>query len=60
MGNFSISHYAAIHIERGNIELRYFVDMAEIPTYQEIQKAGIVAQEGDASLLPISPRSRWR
>jgi nickel/cobalt exporter len=52
MGNFSISHYAAIHIERENVELHYFVDMAEIPTYQEIQKAGIVAQEGDASLAP--------
>jgi len=52
MGNFSISHYAAIHIERDSVELRYFVDMAEIPTYQEIQRAGIVAQEGDASLAP--------
>ncbi len=50
MGNFSISHYAAIHIERDGIELRYFVDMAEIPTYQEIQRTGIVAAEGDASL----------
>ena len=52
MGNFSISHYAAIHIERENVELHYFVDMAEIPTYQEIQKTGIVAQEGDVSLAP--------
>ncbi len=52
MGNFSISHYAAIHIERGNVEVRYFVDMAEIPTYQEIQRTGIVAQEGDSSLAP--------
>jgi len=52
MGNFSISHYAAIHIERENVELQYFVDIAEIPTYQEIQRTGIVAQEGDASLAP--------
>jgi nickel/cobalt exporter len=50
MGNFSVSHYAAIHIERNYVELNYLVDMAEIPTYQEIQRTGIVAQEGDASL----------
>jgi nickel/cobalt exporter len=50
MGNFSISHYASINIERENVELRYFVDVAEIPTYQEIQRTGIVAREGDASL----------
>ena len=52
MGNFSISHYAEIHMERGTIELRYFIDMAEIPTYQEIQRMGIVAKDGDASLAP--------
>lgn len=52
MGNFSISHYSAIRIERGYVEVRYFIDMAEIPTYQEIQRTGIVAQEGDASLAP--------
>ncbi len=50
MGNFSISHYAAIHPERGGVEIEYFVDMAEIPTYQEIQRTGIVAAQGDASL----------
>jgi high-affinity nickel-transport protein len=50
MGNFSISHYAAIQIERESVELKYFVDMAEIPTYQEIQRTGIVAQAGDPSL----------
>lgn len=50
MGNFSISHYAAIHIERDDIDLNYFVDMAEIPTYQEIQRAGIIAKEGDSSI----------
>ncbi len=52
MGNFSIGHYASIYIERDNVELRYFVDMAEIPTYQEIQRTGISSQEGDISLAP--------
>ncbi|RXH58881.1 sulfite exporter TauE/SafE family protein [Granulicella sibirica] len=50
MGNFSINHYAGIHVERDAVEVRYIVDFAEIPTYQEIQDAGIVAQVGDAFL----------
>jgi ABC-type nickel/cobalt efflux system permease component RcnA len=50
MGNFSISHYAGIRVEQGKIELRYLIDMAEIPTYQEIQDNGIVPMEGDPSL----------
>ena len=50
MGNFSISHYAGIRIERGYIELRYMLDEAEIPTFQEMQRASIVPKEGDPSL----------
>ncbi|MGO8736275.1 MAG: hypothetical protein ACLQVM_26170 [Terriglobia bacterium] len=41
MGNFSISHFAAIRIEVGSLELRYILDLAEIPTFQEMQAAGI-------------------
>ncbi len=52
MGNFSISHYSSILITGGNVEVRYFIDMAEIPTFQEIQSTGIVAQLGDPSLAP--------
>jgi len=50
MGNFSISHYSGILVEPGFIEVRYLIDMAEIPTYQEIQNAGIVPTDGDPSL----------
>jgi ABC-type nickel/cobalt efflux system permease component RcnA len=50
MGNFSISHYAGIRVAPGFIELRYIIDAAEIPTYQEVQATGIVPREGDASL----------
>jgi ABC-type nickel/cobalt efflux system permease component RcnA len=50
MGNFSISHYSGIRVEPGFIEIRYVIDMAEIPTYQEIQSSGIVAKEGDPGL----------
>lgn len=47
MGNFSISHYAAIRVEPGYIELQYLIDMAEIPTFQELQQAGISAKADD-------------
>jgi ABC-type nickel/cobalt efflux system permease component RcnA len=47
MGNFSINHYAGISVEPGYIEVSYLIDMAEIPTYQEMQNSGIVAKEGD-------------
>ena len=41
LGNFSISRYTGIEIGRETITLRYFVDMAEIPTFQELQAHGI-------------------
>jgi ABC-type nickel/cobalt efflux system permease component RcnA len=50
LGNFSISQYSAIRINGNEIEIRYIVDMAEIPTFQEIQDTGIVPQAGDSSL----------
>lgn len=52
MGNFSISHYAGIRVVPGFIEVRYLIDMAEIPTFQEMQSTGIVAREGDPGLSP--------
>src|SRR5271163_1976284 len=52
MGNFSISHYAGIRVAPGFIEVRYLIDIAEIPTFQEMQSTGIVAKEGDPSLAP--------
>src|SRR5271168_4766391 len=52
MGNFSISHYAGIRVTPGFIELRYLIDVAEIPTYQEMQASGIIPKEGDPTLPP--------
>jgi ABC-type nickel/cobalt efflux system permease component RcnA len=52
MGNFSINHYAGIRIERNTVEVLYIIDLAEIPTYQEMQNAGIPARLGDATLPP--------
>ena len=50
LGNFSISHYAAIRIEADALRLRYVIDMAEIPTFQELREAAIAPQESDPRL----------
>jgi ABC-type nickel/cobalt efflux system permease component RcnA len=50
LGNFSISHYTAIRLEADALVLRYIIDMAEIPTFQEIQDTKIVPEAGHASL----------
>jgi ABC-type nickel/cobalt efflux system permease component RcnA len=52
MGNFSISHYTGLRILPGAIELRYLLDLAEIPTFQEIQDTGIVPEADHPSLAP--------
>jgi ABC-type nickel/cobalt efflux system permease component RcnA len=49
LGNFSINQYSAIRIGKSDVELRYIVDMAEIPTFQEIQQTGLVPNLGDTS-----------
>jgi len=56
LGNLSISQYSAIRIETREIELRYIVDMAEIPTFQEIQETGLVPQAGNGSAKPYAAR----
>ncbi len=50
LGNFSISQYTGIRVKPDAIELRYLVDMAEIPTFQEIQETGIMPEAGHPSL----------
>jgi nickel/cobalt transporter (NicO) family protein len=50
MGNFSINHYAAIAIGPGQVELRYLIDMAEIPTFQEMREADFAADPSDPRL----------
>jgi ABC-type nickel/cobalt efflux system permease component RcnA len=50
MGNFSVSHYSSLRIGTETIELRHILDLAEIPTFQEIQETGIVPEVGHPSL----------
>ncbi len=37
MGNFSINHFSALTVEPQGIQVRYILDFAEIPTFQERQ-----------------------
>jgi len=48
LGNFSISQYSGIQISPDAIAVRYFVDMAEIPTFQELQARDLPADPADA------------
>ena len=41
MGNFSVNHYAKIDIGARSVQIRYLIDMAEIPTFQEMREFGI-------------------
>lgn len=50
LGDFSISHYSGLRLTRSELEVTYVVDMAEIPTFQEIQETGIIPEEGHPSL----------
>jgi ABC-type nickel/cobalt efflux system permease component RcnA len=48
LGNFSISQYTGIQIGEDAVALRYFIDMAEIPTLQELQAHEMPADPADA------------
>lgn len=37
LGNFTINHFTRLQIEQEKLSVRYVVDLAEIPTFQEIQ-----------------------
>ena len=49
MGNFSVNHYSKVTIKQGSIEVVYLIDMAEIPTFQEIRQFNITPRADDPS-----------
>ena len=49
LGNFSINQYSAVRIGKNEIAIRYVVDMAEIPTFQEIQESALTPLAGASS-----------
>src|SRR5205085_8036519 len=51
--NFSISHYAGLQLGGAEVTVRYVIDMAEIPTFQEVQDTGLVTEVGHPSV------ARW-
>jgi ABC-type nickel/cobalt efflux system permease component RcnA len=51
MGNFSVNHYSRITLTSDGVEIRYILDLAEIPTYQEMQQGGIVTKASDLKVL---------
>ena len=53
LGNFSINQYSALQVGAQDVEVRYIIDMAEIPTFQEIQATGLVAKTDDRERKPI-------
>ena len=48
MGNFSVNHYSRITLRQDGIEVQYFIDLAEIPTYQELQQYNITPSDACA------------
>ena len=53
MGNFSVNHYSKITLESDRIRIRYLIDLAEIPTYQELQQANISATAIDPNSTTV-------
>src|SRR5271154_4944405 len=51
MGNFSVNHYSRITLTGDGVEVRYILDLAEIPTYQEMQQGDIAANADDPRVL---------
>ena len=58
MGNFSISHYAAIQVEPDGIRLRYLLDLAEIPTFQTLQDAALRPDPEDPAVAGLCGAGR--
>src|SRR5262249_54377469 len=56
LGNFSINHYTALTLRLDAIDVRYVVDRAEIPTFQEMQDNRITPEVGDPTLAPYLER----
>jgi nickel/cobalt exporter len=50
MGNFSVNHYSKITLEKDRIVIQYFIDLAEIPAYQELQQGNIAATPSDPAV----------
>lgn len=50
MGNFSVNHYAKVDLGRDRVTIVYFIDLAEIPAFQEMQEGDIQANALDPAV----------
>ncbi len=50
MGNFSVNHYSKISLDNDGIKISYIIDLAEIPTYQELQQGNVAADVADPAV----------
>jgi len=48
LGNFTINHFTRIEIKADRIALRWVVDMAEIPAFQQLQRLGVDGSDPQA------------
>jgi ABC-type nickel/cobalt efflux system permease component RcnA len=55
LGNFTVNLYSGIHIVPGEIRIDYVVDMAEIPTFQEMPS---IDTDGDGA-MSASEAAAW-
>ena len=58
MGNFSVNHYAKIRVGQRSIEILYLIDMADIPTSQEIRQFDITPRADDPSVSQYLDKRR--
>ena len=56
MGNFSINHFAGIEVHPAMVRLLYVIDMAEIPTFQEMQENGFTTSPNDPEVVAYRER----
>src|SRR4051812_19452946 len=50
MGNFTVNHYSALTVGADQVQILYVLDMAEIPTYQEL---GTIREDHSPDLTPV-------
>jgi nickel/cobalt exporter len=50
MGNFSVNHYSKITLQSSGVTIQYFIDLAEIPAYQEMQQGRIQEDAKDGAV----------
>jgi len=56
MGNFSINHFSALDVHPSFILITYVIDMAEIPTFQEMQDYHLTPQPDHPSVTTYRDR----